>query len=105
MNSIERIQEILKERDLDGLLLTDEKNQRYAAGFAFTDGAVLVGREKAWLVTDSRYIEAAEKAAAAGVTVWLYDREWPLMERLKEAVREAGMERLAAEDGKLSHRD
>lgn len=105
MNSIERIQEILKERGLDGLLLTDEKNQRYAAGFAFTDGAVLVGREKAWLVTDSRYIEAAEKAAAAGVTVWLYDRERPLMERLKEAVREAGMERLAAEDGKLSHRD
>ena len=105
MNSIERIQEILKERDLDGLLLTDEKNQRYAAGFAFTDGAVLVGREKAWLVTDSRYIEAAEKAAAAGVTVWLYDRERSLMERLKEAVREAGMERLAAEDGKLSHRD
>ena len=105
MNSIERIQEILKERDLDGLLLTDEKNQRYAAGFAFTDGAVLVGREKAWLVTDSRYIEAAEKVAAAGVTVWLYDRERPLMERLKEAVREAGMERLAAEDSKLSHRD
>ena len=105
MNSIERIQEKLKERGLDGLLLTDEKNQRYAAGFAFTDGAVLVGREKAWLVTDSRYIESAEKAAASGVTVWLYDRERPLMERLKDSVREAGMERLAAEDGKLSHRD
>ena len=105
MNNIERIQEILKERDLDGLLLTDEKNQRYTAGFAFTDGAVLVGREKAWLITDSRYIEAAEKAAAVGVTVWLYDRERPLMERLKAAIREAGMERLAAEDGKLSHRE
>ncbi len=104
MNNIERIQEILKERGLDGLLLTDEKNQRYAAGFAFTDGAVLVGREKAWLITDSRYIEAAEKAAA-GVTVWLYDRERPLMERLKTAIREAGMARLAAEDGKLSHRE
>lgn len=104
MNNIERIQEILKERGLDGLLLTDEKNQRYAAGFAFTDGAVLVGKEKAWLITDSRYIEAAEKAAV-GVTVWLYDRERPLMERLKAAIREAGMERLAAEDGKLSHRE
>ena len=104
MNNIERIQEILKERGLDGLLLTDEKNQRYAAGFAFTDGAVLVGREKAWLITDSRYIEAAEKAAA-GVTVWLYDRERPLMERLKAAIREAGVARLAAEDGKLSHRE
>ena len=105
MNNIERIQEILKEQGLDGLLLTDEKNQRYAAGFAFTDGAVLVGKERAWLITDSRYIEAAEKAAAVGVTVWLYDRERPLMERLKAAIREAGMERLAAEDGKLSHRE
>lgn len=105
MNQIERIQEQLKKQGLDGLLLTDEKNQRYAAGFAFTDGAVLVGRERAWLITDSRYIEAASASAAPGVTVWLYDRERPLQSRLKEAIREAGMERLAAEDGKLSHRE
>ena len=105
MRQIERIQEQLKEQGLDGLLLTDEKNQRYAAGFAFTDGAVLVGREKAWLITDSRYIEAAEKTAAAGVQVRLYDRERPLLARLKEAIQEAGMERLAAEDSKLSHRE
>ncbi|MGN0982967.1 MAG: M24 family metallopeptidase [Candidatus Limivicinus sp.] len=104
MNQIARIQEQLIEQGLDGLLLTDGKNQRYAAGFAFTDGAVLVGREKAWLITDSRYIEAAS-AAAPGVSVWLYDRERPLESRLKEAIREAGMERLAAEDGKLSHRE
>ena len=105
MRQIEKIQEQLKEQGLDGLLLTDEKNQRYAAGFAFTDGAVLVGREKAWLITDSRYIEAAEKTAAAGVQVRLYDRERPLLARLKEAIQEAGMERLAAEDSKLSHRE
>ena len=105
MRQIEKIQEQLKEQGLDGLLLTDEKNQRYAAGFAFTDGAVLVGREKAWLITDSRYIEAAEKTAAAGVQVRLYDRERPLLAQLKEAIQEAGMERLAAEDSKLSHRE
>lgn len=105
MNQIERIQEQLRRQGLDGLLLTDEKNQRYAAGFAFTDGAVLVGRETAWLITDSRYIEAAETTAAPGVTVWLYDRERPLTERLRQAIRQAGMERLAAEDGKLSHRE
>ena len=105
MRQIEKIQEQLKEQGLDGLLLTDEKNQRYAAGFAFTDGAVLVGREKAWLITDSRYIEAAEKTATAGVQVRLYDRERPLLAQLKEAIQEAGMERLAAEDSKLSHRE
>ena len=65
MNNIQRIQEALGRRGLDAILLTDEKNQRYAAGFPFTDGAVLVGRKKAWLLTDSRYIEAAEKTAGA----------------------------------------
>lgn len=105
MNRIERIQDILKKRGLDGLLLTDEKNQLYAAGFAFTDGAVLVGLKKAWLITDSRYIEAASASASAGVTVWLYDRDRPLTARLKEAIQQAGMERLAAEDSKLSHRE
>ena len=58
MNNIARIQEALIRKDLDAILITDEKNQRYATGFAFTDGAVVVGREKAWLLTDSRYIEA-----------------------------------------------
>ena len=86
MNNIARIREELVRRDLDAVLVTDEKNQRYAAGFPFTDGAVLVGREKAFLITDSRYIEAAEKAADDLVTVRLFDREHPLTARLKEAL-------------------
>ena len=60
MNNIERIQERLASAGLDALLITDEKDQRYALGFPFTDGAVVVSRRGAWLITDSRYIEAAE---------------------------------------------
>ena len=105
MNNIGRIQEKLARRGLDGLLITDEKNQRYAAGFPFSDGAVLVGRDRAWLITDSRYIEAAEKAAGAELTVQLYDRQQPLRELLRRDIREGGIRRLAAEDEKLSHRD
>lgn len=103
MKRLEKIQNSLIERGLDGLLLTDEKNQRYATGFAFTDGAVLVGRDGAWLITDSRYIEAAEKAVDSGVTVQLYDREHTLAELLKADIRAAGIKTLAAEDEKLSH--
>lgn len=44
------------------LLLTDEVSVRYASGFAFTDGAALIGPERAWLITDSRYAEAAAQA-------------------------------------------
>ena len=103
MNNIARIREELVRLNLDAVLVTDEKNQRYAAGFPFTDGAVLVGREKAFLITDSRYIEAAEKAADELVSVRLFDREHPLTARLKEAIGEMGAEKLAAEDEKLSH--
>ena len=41
MNNVERVRQSLIEAKLDAVLITDEKNQRYATGFAFTDGAVL----------------------------------------------------------------
>ncbi len=103
MNNIARIQEALARRDLDAILITDEKNQRYATGFPFTDGIVVVSREKAWLITDSRYIEAAEQTAGSCCTVQMYDRQHSMPALIRSALREAGAERLAAEDEKLSH--
>ena len=103
MNNIARIQQKLSEKNLDAVLVANEKNQRYAAGFPFTDGYVLVAREKAWLITDSRYIEAACAAAPACVTVQMYDREHSLLSLVKAALAEAGAERLGAEEGALSH--
>ena len=103
MNNIERIRRELERRGLDAVLVTDERNQRYAAGFPITDGAVLVAAERAYLITDSRYIEAAEAAVDGCVSVWLYDRERPLRERVREALAESGAQRLAAEDQRLSH--
>ena len=103
MNNIARIQQALIRNDLDAILITDEKNQRYATGFAFTDGAVVVGREKAWLLTDSRYIEAAEKIAGSCCTVQMFDRQHSQKDLLRAALAEAKAERLAAEDEQLSH--
>ena len=102
MNQIARIREELNKRSLDALLITDEKNQRYAAGFPFTDGAVLVGKEKAFLITDSRYIEAAQQQAE-GAEVRLFDRAHPLTMKIKEALGEIGAEKIAAEDQSLCH--
>ena len=103
MNNIARIQAKLTENNLDALLIFDEKNQRFAAGFPFTDGAVIVAREKAWLLTDSRYIEAAEKAAGECAEVQMFDRQHPLMGLIKAALAEAGAEKLGAEEESLSH--
>ena len=103
MNNIARIREKLAEKNLDAVLVTGEKNQRYATGFPFTDGYVLVARRGAWLITDSRYIEAAGKAAPESVCVQLYDREHPALELVKAALAQAGVERLGAEEEGLSH--
>lgn len=105
MNHILQIQKKLIEHDLDAILLTDEKNQRYAAGFPFTDGYVLVSRKAAWLITDSRYIEAAENAAASVAKILLYDNRNPKVRLLKSVLAEAGISVLAAEDRKLCHAD
>ncbi len=103
MNHISEIQKALISKNLDAILLTDEKNQRYAAGFPFTDGYVLVSREKAWLLTDSRYIEAAQDIAGNCAEVILYDNAHPKIRCLKQMLEAGQIESLAAEDTKLSH--
>ena len=105
MNHLSGIQRKLASLNLDAVLLTDEKNQRYAAGFPFSDGFVLVSREKAWLITDSRYIEAAEAVAGNCATVLLYDNGHPKMHVLREILKTESIENLAAEDRTLSHAD
>ena len=49
-------------------------------------------------MTDSRYIEAAQKQAAPGVEVILTTRERPLMSILRELADKLGVEKLGAEE-------
>ena len=104
MNNIARIQQKLIEKNLDAVLITDEKNQRYAAGFPFTDGSVLVSRNKAWLFTDSRYIEAAEATAGGCASVQMFDKNRSHGALLRAALKEAGVEKLGAEEEKLNYK-
>ncbi len=60
MSKLQNIQQQLGE--LDALLLTHPVSIRYACGFHIDDGAAVIGKEKAWLITDSRYVEAAAAA-------------------------------------------
>lgn len=46
-------------RELDAVLVTHEISQRYLSDFPFTDGYLLITRDRAFLLTDARYIEAA----------------------------------------------
>ena len=103
MNNLNKIQQQLERRGLDALLITDEKNQRYALGFPFTDGAVLIARRGAWLFTDSRYIEAAELAAGDIADIVLFDAQHPLTDCIRTVISREQLSRIGAEEEKLSH--
>ena len=92
MANTERVKEAVARAGLDAVLLMDDRDIYYATGFLPTDSAALVGAEGAWLVTDSRYIEAAQKQAAPGVEVLLTTRERPLGAILRELADRLGIE-------------
>ena len=85
------------------MLITDEKNQRYATGFAFTDGAVLVTKNSAYLFTDSRYIEAAEKSVDESISLRLFGAGKRLSQLIKAELNAENVESLGGEEMTLSH--
>lgn len=103
MNNIAKIQNALSENGLDAVLVTNEKNQLYATGFHFTDGIVIVSREDAWLLTDSRYIEAARIEAGSCCKVQMFDREHSMLSLIKAALKSCAAVRIGAEEQSMSH--
>lgn len=101
MEHIKGIQAGLAARGLDALLLTDPVSCRYATGFYFTDGAVLVTPEKSWLLTDSRYTEAASNQVHQSV-VRKFTIGHPLAELCRELLGDFNG-RLGAEADRMSH--
>ena len=59
MTQLKRLQNIMKQQGVEGILLSSEVNQRYISDFDFQDGYVVVLQDKAFVLTDFRYIEAA----------------------------------------------
>jgi Xaa-Pro aminopeptidase len=57
----DRLVDLLGERELDCLLVTDLVNVRYLTGFTGTNGACVVSVEERLFVTDFRYVERAEQ--------------------------------------------
>lgn len=69
MDRVGQIQKKIQEAGLDAVIISGETNQFYAIGFPVRDGYVIVFRERACLITDQRYAEAAEKALTGSVEV------------------------------------
>ena len=70
-----RVFDDITRENFDCALFLDENSQYYLCDFYTTDGAVIISKNETALLTDSRYIEAAEKLfAGTEVTPVLWDK-------------------------------
>lgn len=67
-NRRSRLHWFFEEHSLEAVLFSDLRNIRYLCGFSGTEGALLVARDRAWFLCDSRYTaQAAEEVLGAEV--------------------------------------
>ncbi len=106
MNHFDAIRRSLSRFSLDAILLTEEANRFYAADFHSTgsDGAALITRETAYYLTDSRYIEAAEKAVQ-GAECLLVTAQEPYSAKLNAIFAAENIQRLGFDDASMTVAD
>ena len=88
LTAIERFMAALPP-DVDGALVTSDRNRFYLTGFPSTDGAVLVLKGQAYFLTDFRYTEAAERVITSCKVVE-YSRIGPVIVELLKKHRATG---------------
>lgn len=77
MNRFEEIKAKLVLAGIDAIILLDHYNRRLATGFPSSDGAVVVTAKKAYFITDSRYIEAAEQSISGAEIIDIARGRYP----------------------------
>ncbi len=68
-NRIVKAQGYAEKQDVDAVLFFNLSNVRYLAGFTGSDGALVVGREACWFLTDSRYTTQAAREVTGCPTI------------------------------------
>ena len=98
MERLHKLAAMARANHCDGVLITEAENLCYATGFVGLEGMVLVTADgKGYCFTDSRYIEAAEKAIAPwGYQVIQPDVSYP--QCVAQLCQEHNLESLLFED-------
>lgn len=101
MTNLEKMKAILSD-DVQALLLTSQINRQYAAGYDVHEGVAVIGKEKCFYFTDSRYIEVAREELS-GFEVREMNRENLYPDLINEALEELGAKTQGMEEDSLTH--
>ncbi len=85
----------------EGALISSDINRRYVSGFNYTDGYILLLPQKAYLLADSRYIEAA-MAEVRSEAFEILLPEGTMLEEISLLLEIEGIKKLYVEENTLS---
>lgn len=95
---LDNLRNVLKERELDALLISTAENRRYLSGFHGSAGHLLVSAEGAFLATDFRYVEQAAHQAP-DFQVLKVGAGWSW---LMDLLRDAGLKKVGFESHQVT---
>ena len=102
MTNLQNLQSGVAAAGLDALLLMDDKNIFYAIGFRPTDSALIVTRDDALFITDSRYIESATRGRDAACGIVMATREHRLTDCMADYIVQRGLKTMGFEEDFLA---
>ncbi len=95
---IRALRDYIKDKGLEGVLVSKEENLHYFSGFTGDDTMLVVTRDDAVIVTDFRYVEQARNEAPE---YRIAKQEKGLLLRVSEVIKELGIKKLGFEGGSL----
>jgi len=99
---IEQLRRQLRKRRLDALYVSNPLNVRYLSDFRGGDSTVLLTGDGAWLITDFRYTEQAQREAQH---LEIRERTKAMVPEVKALCRGLGLRRIGFESAHLSQAD
>jgi len=104
MTNLEKMQSILADGTVDALLLTSRYSRMYAACYDVGEGVAVIGRDRCWYFTDSRYIEVAQDNLP-GFTVQETNRSNSYVQLINGALEELSAKTMGIEEEDLRYSD
>ncbi|MBO6245739.1 MAG: aminopeptidase P family N-terminal domain-containing protein, partial [Anaerovibrio sp.] len=95
---IRALRDYIKDKGLDGVLVSKEENLHYFSGFTGDDTMLVVSADDAVIVTDFRYVEQAKNEAP---DYRIAKKEKGLLLRVSELIKELGLKKIGFEGASL----
>lgn len=101
MNHFKKISDKLADYDIDAMMVTSEPGEFYTAGF-HGEGVALLGKNDTTYITDSRYIELANKVVGNAAEILMVDRQRNYTALINEFLEKNQVKRLGIEEGYMT---